>query len=382
MLSDNQQNPPSASPRASLEWRWVAVLLLSILLHLVALEWATGVIDIPHSHSEPADIVAIVQLPTPTPPAPQVAKPIPRQMSKPRPHHVTKRTQPSEPVTPPASEATTALTPNPQPDNKESTAAANALPESTPIAPAEQAKADTPPENPGLPRYKVDLPPSVELKYDVKRMSSDGSPVSGSGAISWENAGGSYQINGRASKLLIPIFHFKSEGVVDEFGIAPIIYTQEAMFRSATNTHFNRDERNSISFSSSKVTLPRRGGEQDRASVIWELAGIGRGDQEKFVPDAHIDFFVAGDHSGEIWQIRVIGQEEIETGFGTTVTWHVVRTPLPASHDDKIDIWLAPKYEWSPVQILYTYNNGGYLYMSMSSFHQLQFASARAETAR
>jgi hypothetical protein len=383
-----KHQPQIASPptnRIAPSWRWIAVLVASILLHLIALEWAKGVISIPNWHDEPVNTVT-VQLEAPELPTPIVTepKPLPKPAPKPRVRVAPKPTLPANPVAPaapepqPDSTPTTALTQD-APANKDATADSKSSTEpSTDQMPPTASDAKTPPER-SLPHYKVNLPPSVEVKYDVKRMSGDGTSMTGSGLIRWENGGSNYSVNGQASKFFLNILHFKSEGVLDDYGIAPNLYSQQAMLRSETNTHFNRDERNSISFSSSKLSLPRKGGEQDRASVMWELAGIGRGDQEKFVPDAHIDLFVASDHDGEIWQIMVLGQEEIETGSGTTMAWHVVRTPNPGSRDDKIDIWLAPQYEWSPIQILYTYKNGGYLYMSMSSFRALQVASKPVE---
>ena len=386
MLKHHPQIDSHLINRTAPSWRWVAVLVASILLHLIALEWAKGVISIPNWHDEPVNTVT-VQLEAPAEPAPVVTepKPQPKPAPKPRAHIAPKPAPPVAPVVPAVPEPTPDVTPTTAltqdtPANNEPTADAKSSTE----PPADQmpptaSEAKTPPERSSLPHYKVDLPPSVEVKYDVKRMSGDGTSITGSGMIRWENAGSNYSVNGQASKFFLNILHFKSEGILDDYGIAPNLYSQQAMLRSETNTHFNRDERNSISFSSSKLSLPRKGGEQDRASVMWELAGIGRGDQEKFIPDARIDLFVAGDHDGEIWKIMVLGQEEIETGSGTTMAWHVVRTPSPGSHDDKIDIWLAPQYEWSPIQILYTYKNGGFLYMSMSSFRELQVASKSAE---
>jgi len=391
MLKHQPQIAPLLTTRTAPSWRWIAVLVASILLHLVALEWAKGVISIPNWHDEPVNTVTVqLEAPEPPTPSPSIAepKPQPKAAPKPRVHVAPKPAPPAEPPAPVAPAApeptpdttpTTALTQD-TPANKDAAADAQSSTEPpTDQMPPTASEAKTPLERSSMPHYKVDLPPSVEVKYDVKRMSGDGTSITGSGMIRWENAGSNYSVNGQASKFFLNILHFKSEGALDDYGIAPNLYSQQAMLRSETNTHFNRDDRNSISFSSSKLSLPRKGGEQDRASVMWELAGIGRGDQEKFVPDAHIDLFVASDHDGEIWQIMVLGQEEIETGSGTTMAWHVVRTPNPGSRDDKIDIWLAPQYEWSPIQILYTYKNGGYLYMSMSSFRALQVAGKPAE---
>ncbi|MFI4940157.1 MAG: DUF3108 domain-containing protein, partial [Burkholderiales bacterium] len=162
----------------------------------------------------------------------------------------------------------------------------------------------------------------------------------------------------------------------------PVLYSEKHMLRSETNTHFNRDERNNISFSASTVSYPLKGGEQDRGSIIWQLAGIGRGDHEKFVPGAQIDLFVAGVRDGDLWSILVVDQEEIDVGDGKTLAWHVVRSPRAGTYDQKIDIWLAPQYAWCPVRVRTTDKNGDYLDLSMSSFHPALLAGAHAESTR
>jgi hypothetical protein len=370
-------SPTPARPTPS--WRWVAVLFVSILLHCVALDWATGVIIVPKSHDAPEDKVAIVQLQAPLLPAPATEKPKPAAKPRPHPHRVAKA---APKVTPEIS--STALT------SGDTTDIANAgvyvppqptAPASEPAVAMDDTNATIPVEQTSQPHYKTDLPPSVELKYDVKKVSDKGSPYYGSGTISWQSNAGNYQIIGEAHVLFITALRFNSEGKFDDFGVAPALYNEKRLGRSETNTHFNRDERNSISFSASTISYPLKGGEQDRASIMWELAAIGRGDPEKFQPGAQIDLFVASVRDGDIWSILVAGQEEIETGAGKTLAWHVVRTPRPGTYEHKIDIWLAPQFQWSPVRILDTEKNGDYTDMSMTAFHALQVASTPTDLA-
>lgn len=214
--------------------------------------------------------------------------------------------------------------------------------------------------------YHVSPPPSVELQYDVQKVSHEGNPIYGRGKIAWHIDGDHYVINGEAGMLFITALSFKSEGVIDEFGVAPVLYSEKRFRRSETNTHFHR-ERNTISFSASTQTYPRQGGEQDRASIIWQLVGIGRGDSAKFAPDAEFDMFVAGVRDGEVWRLEVVGEEEIDTGGVKTKAWHVMRMPRAGSYDQKLDIWLAPQAGWYPIKIRYTENNGDYLDMSVSN---------------
>lgn len=221
---------------------------------------------------------------------------------------------------------------------------------------------------PASPQYQANPPPSATLRYDVEAW-REGQRVYGHGSIAWHTDGSSYRISGDAGILFFSVLSFTSEGMIDSSGVAPVLYNEKRFRKSATNTHFQR-ERNLISFSASTTSYPRQGGEQDRASVIWQLASIGRGDSGRFVAGADIDLFVAGVRDAETWRIHVIGQEQIEIDGQPTHAWHVVRAPRPGSYDQKIDIWLAPEQQWYPVKLRYTESSGDYLDLLLSNIKQ------------
>lgn len=351
------------------------MLIASLVLHVVLLDWANGNIGIP-SFPVPRDALITAELTPvqtvrePPPPTPQV-KPKP----KPRPRPIPKvapiapapvvaiDTQPSPPAPEPAPIEIAASEPEPPPPVEEP-----APPAEPPIVPPVAA---APPE-PAEIRYKVNPPPSAALKYDVTAL-REGQTVHGRGKLGWQSQGDRYVASGEASVLFFTVLNFKSEGALDEFGVAPVLYSEKRFRKSETNTHFHR-ERNTISFSASTASYPRKGGEQDRASIIWQLVGIGRGDGEKFLPGAEIDIFVAGVRDAETWRIQVIGLEEVDVGIGKTTAWHVARVPRPGSFDQKLDIWLAPQQEWYPVKLRYTESNGDYLDMLLSN---VELATAR-----
>jgi hypothetical protein len=237
-----------------------------------------------------------------------------------------------------------------------------ALPPTSPAGSANADGAAAPLPEPK--RYRASPPPSAELKYDVQAL-RDGKTVYGRGKISWQANSEHFRIDGEAGVLFFTVFNFSSEGTVGRSGIEPVLYTETRFRKSATNTHFQR-ERNTISFSASTNSYPRRGGEQDRASIVWQLAGIGRAETGVFAPDAEIDLFVAGARDAEVWRIHVVGQEQIDTGTGKMLAWHVTRAPDPGSYDKSMDIWLAPQQDWYPVKLRETEKNGDYLEMSLS----------------
>lgn len=368
MLIAPAQNPTC---RASASRRWIALLITSLLLHFILIDWIGGNINMPSlSAQNPAAITAQLhrtpQTEVAAPVKPKAARP--KRQAKPNPPR-PKRDAPPEIATEPQSE-TGALSQEmemPEIDATQITEALLALQNGpSPNKVSENDTQNPASAKPDLQTYNVSIPPSAELKYDVQAL-RDGQMVYGSGKISWQSDGANYAVHGEAGILFFNLLNFKSTGVIDDFGVAPVIYSEKRFRRPETNTHFHR-ERNIISFSASTVTYPRKGGEQDRASIVWQLTGIGRGDGEKFKPGAEIDFFVAGVRDGAPWRVRVVGEEEIEIGSGKVTAWHVVRIPKPGSYDQKLDIWLAPQHEWYPVKLRFTETNGEYLDMLMSNF--------------
>lgn len=213
------------------------------------------------------------------------------------------------------------------------------------------------------------MPPSAEVRYDVHSL-RDGKIVYGNGKISWHNQGDTYAIDGEAGVLFFSLLTFRSEGSLDQNGISPRKYSERRFRKAETNTHFQRDPQ-VISFSASTEQYPRKGGEQDRASIIWQLAAIGRGDPSQFQAGKALQVFVAGVRDGELWSIAVLGTESIEVGGSMLEAWHLQRLPRAGSYDTRVDIWLAPSREWYPVKLRQTERNGDYLDMAMAKITPL-----------
>lgn len=386
--------------------RLVAILLASIVLHWVLLAWSGFRVGmkLPTLRNEDPVTVALRQAPqTPAPvvppvdvkpkTAPVVVKPknIPVKKLKPE------KAQPEAGLPPAQASSDTVAAPA----AIASEAAANAI--SAPLAATEPNNEAAPPadDHPALPEtplhektvvdapldeppaaimeppaqalparaYRIATPPPADLKYDVQAL-RDGQNVHGSGRIVWQPAGDRYRIKGEAGVLFFNVLEFHSEGALDDSGVAPAIYSEKRFRKPLTSTQFQREE-GLISFSTSALTYPRQGGEQDRASIVWQLAGIGRGDPEAFRPNADITVFVAGARNGETWHVRVIGEVHIEVGAGSMRAWHVVREPRAGSYDQKLDIWFAPEQEWYPVRLLYTERDGDWLEMSLSAVRDI-----------
>jgi hypothetical protein len=370
----SEKHSPIQRWRGSL-LRMLAVLALSLLLHALALHWAGGHIGLPSLAQDDAPPVAVALLPPPAPvaaaPEPPPPPPKPRPRPKPRPKAVApQQASAPPPVTPPAEStaepalADAAPAPSPAPaESTEATASAEAPPQAAPVPPPVPAPAAPEPES--VPRYQVRMPPSVDMKYDVRAL-RQGKEVYGNGRIVWHADGRHYRIDGEAGVLFFTVLRFQSQGGFDDFGVAPQSYVEKRMRKDETVTRFEPSP-GSIRFSSSTASYPRNGGEQDRASIVWQLASIGLGDPAQYAPGAQLRIFVAGVRDAEPWLIRVIGQEWIDTPAGAMQAWHVSRVPLPGSRDQKLDIWLAPGHSWYPVRLRFTEPSGEYLELAVSA---------------
>jgi hypothetical protein len=146
-----------------------------------------------------------------------------------------------------------------------------------------------------------------------------------------------------------------SEGAIGEAGFEPQEATEKRLNRSKTATHFNR-EQGLITFSASAATVPLAPGAQDKTSLPLQLTAIARADPGQF--DGSIDITVGGEKEATVYRFIVVGKEEIETSLGSMVAWHLSRPARPGHYSAQLDIWLAPKHGWYPVQIRNTEANG------------------------
>jgi hypothetical protein len=348
-LVDQRQTP---RPRSL---RWVALVLASLLLHVVFFQWTNGYLALPAADNQaPAIMTAALLAPPPPPPPPAVT--MPKRKLQPR------RAPAPDPK--PAAPASVSITEPPPP--METTAPAT--PETGAAGIAQET---VPVETTAEPGYKVDPPPPAQLKYDVQALRG-GQKWHGNGMLQWEMADNRYSVTGEASVTIlfnITVLNFGSEGVINGYGIAPVLYKEKPWRKAEINTHFQHDE-GTISFSASQARYPYHGGEQDRASIIWQMASIGRGDPSRFAAGAALDIMVAGARDADTWRVEVVGLEEIHTDYGSMMAWHVLRAPRPGSYDQRIEFWLAPQQEWYPVKLRYTYANGDHLEMSLTALQR------------
>jgi len=211
-------------------------------------------------------------------------------------------------------------------------------------------------------RYKVQLPPSATFEMDVARVDADGTKWTGAAAMAWHTDGSTYRSSVEAGVSLLVtrlnLLVLRSEGTIDDYGIAPDRAAEKRARRAETATHFNRsgERAGTISFSASDRSFPLLAGAQDKATVPFQLAGIGRADINQFGGD--IDIQVGEDKAASLFRFQLVGEEELNTRMGKLVTWHLTRPPMPGTYSSRLDIWLAPGMQWYPVQIRNTEASG------------------------
>jgi hypothetical protein len=144
----------------------------------------------------------------------------------------------------------------------------------------------------------LDLPPSADLVYNIQARQK-GFTLGGDAIVNWRAGNGRYSFHSDTrAQFLGSMIDDRSEGAIDAYGLAPALFTEKRVRHDPWTTTFERSK-NIISFTESNVTYPIKGGEQDRSSVLFQLAGMARAAPDKVVAGAEWKFFVAGRRDAE-----------------------------------------------------------------------------------
>lgn len=385
---------PFRFPALRLSWATLAILFITLLLHLLILQWVEDelklALSIPSDAAlldlelEPTTSVRLLRAPAsqraqkkspvkadPTPPTPEpsATTSTPESTASTDPVSPTSATpaESSNETGSAAASVDSAQTPTEtsKPEAGIETATANAVP---------QAQEQTAPVAASSIFTKVSLPPPAQLNYTVLA-ARDGRKVEGRGTINWQPSGEQYSISGDAGIIFLTVLNYKSTGSVDLSGITPELYVEKRFGKSETNTHFHR-ERKTISFSASTNSYPTSGGEQDRASVIWQIAAMGRGDSDKFTPGLNFGMLIAGTRSAAVWRVVINGKQSVRLTNETVEAWHLTILPVEQSQELQFELWLAPEKEWYPVKLVYSDKKSGFLELVLNKLEQ-KFTSTR-----
>jgi hypothetical protein len=209
-------------------------------------------------------------------------------------------------------------------------------------------------------KTKISPAPSADLHYSVKAQQS-GLQINGDTVVQWNATGKNYSVATETRAMLVgKILNEKSEGAIDEYGLAPVSFTEKRFRKNEMTTSFDRQAK-TIRFTESQQTYPISGGEQDRASAMWQLISMARAAPAKFKPGSSWTFFVAGQRDADPWTFKIGKPEKIKTSLGTVTALHVTKMPVSKTSGQQLDIWLAPSMEWYPVRMRLAEPDGEYV---------------------
>lgn len=336
------------------------ILFVAVIgvLHYAALHWLTAQanrIAVP-APEQLVSMAIVAEAPQPLPePAPELPVPLPPPPAPvlpalPPPVDLPQLTVPEvaeAPAAPPVPEA-------PAPALAEVPAIAAA-----PVAETAPATPPAPPPVEQVRQYKTDVPASASFELQVDRRDADGTKWTGVAAMAWQNRGDRYALTLEAGLNMfitrINLLVLSSEGLIDASGVVPVKATEKRKGRAQTATHFNAADK-VITFSATSATAPWQAGAQDKASLPFQLAAIGRADVKQLA--GNIDILVGEEKNATVFRFQMVGEEELDTAMGRLATWHLRRPPKKGTYSAQLDIWLAPSMQWYPVQIRNTEANG------------------------
>ena len=214
---------------------------------------------------------------------------------------------------------------------------------------------------PRLSTTHIIAPPSVTMQMRIVRETPGQNPMYGVGEVRWQHDSQHYrlELNAGLDLLLtsVTLYQSVSEGQITQAALQPRILSEKRRGRSETATHFDRSGA-TVTFSSSNKTLALHSGAQDRASVLLQLAALGKADPGWFQAGRRFRIQVAEDRDAMDFVFEVVEETTLKTSAGTYRCWHLRRPPLAGKYNSALDIWLAPDLHWLPVQIRNTESNG------------------------
>lgn len=209
----------------------------------------------------------------------------------------------------------------------------------------------TVPEHPAI-RYPYKLPPSADLSYSVK-VRLYGISLNGSAIMNWRANERRYSLATETrSSFVGKVVEARSEGFINSFGLAPVKMTEKRFSKPPYSAHFDHHNK-IISFTATKQTYPIYGGEQDRNSILLQVAAVARGMSKEINKGVEWTFFVVGRRSAQAWTFRVLGKENVETPMGSVPAFHIARLQPENARKQQIELWLAPTLNWYPVRIVF-----------------------------
>lgn len=211
----------------------------------------------------------------------------------------------------------------------------------------------------------INPPPSAQLDYAI-RADVMGLVLEGTSQINWvTDASNKYALQLETRTALTGVLLTdRSDGGFDRYGMAPSKYSMRRFRKEPAIASFDR-KAGQINFAGNGEPHTLQGGEQDRASVLWQLLSTVRA-RPTLTPGSKWTYFVAGHRGGEPWTFQLKDKQKVPTGLGELEAWHFAHVPADKKTTTQVDIWLAPSQEWFPVKIRFSEPNGDYIEQSLN----------------
>ena len=328
--------------RPATAWRIAIVLAAVFGMHACGLyEVAAGLGTLkPEDTTQKTLTVALLVPPAPPPAAASTAAP-------PRPLRPRAASAPSLPsVASPPAPAPVEPEPSPLPE------------EPAPQAPAEPVAPPAPPpkEQPRLPPGVEEVPTTGRIAYRTTYTRMRG--IQAMTFVDWsvDAARGRYEL---WLRVVDPagLLDLKSSGSLQGFGIAPEKYVERIEVA-------NRELRAEFDWTARVVQFTGRGagqpagfleGVQDPLSLQFHLPLLAQAYPARFTPGADISFQVAR-RGIETYVFRAEAFEPVRIG-GREVSALKLDRPRGPNVSRRVEIWMAPEYQWLPVRLRFTDSN-------------------------
>ena len=243
-------------------------------------------------------------------------------------------------------------------------ALAAAEPASAPASAAQAQHAREGADAPG-----PEWPLSTQLRYTV--VGHVQGPVHGDAEVEWLRQGARYQVRLRVGigPRLAPFGQRRlvSAGRITPRGIAPERYDEETQILWRTPRGF------SVRFEGGDVVLaqgqrlPSPAGVQDSASQFVHLTWLLLTGREPARTGHVITVPLALPGSLGPWRYEVVGDSSLDTALGPVRAWHLrPQAPLPPNAL-AAQVWLAPSYQYLPVQIRIEQGDGLWLLLTLAA---------------
>lgn len=340
------QAEPALTPTQGVPWRPLAAITLAVLAaHLLVLQARPGAFSLGAIPGTRPLITRTIQpIPPAAPATPAAEAPVattaqsldsqPKATETPAnpARAATEKIAEPTPAAPPATD-----TPNPAP-----------AAEPAPTAPA------TPAVTPVTTVFS--FPGSAYMRFRITGQDK-GVANEASAVFHWRTDGREYEVRLEVSKYGFTLREQHSAGRLTATGVAPTRFSDKS--RSEQATHFER-EKGRISFSNNAPSVPLQPGAQDQLSVLVQLGALLAGDPARYGPGATISVQTASVRDAQEWVFAVLGPEELALPGGTVNAVKLVREPR-GEFDQKVEVWLAPEFQYMPVRVRLTRPNGDFV---------------------